>query len=205
MSGTTSTTRRRRSPAPDVWAGDAADWKRRGGPHTVTLPSGMRVTARVLGITSMARLEGLPTDLTDAVVLHVANLEQGGLPAVIGAELAAQKTDPEAAARLAKHVADFGRLTRHLVAEALVEPKLTVDELDDIPDDDLDLLMRIVTGRAAFDAAGVRIGVEPLDAWATFRHEHGCDGRTDEQGHAAACEACTRALAALSSLHLDPV
>jgi hypothetical protein len=192
----TQTTRARRqsSPKPPDWAGTAANWKARGGPHRITLPSGMRVQARVLGLASLARLDGLPDDLTDAVVLHVANLEQGGLPAVIGAELAAQKTDPEAAARLAKHVADFALLTRHLVAEALVEPAMTVGDLDQVPEDDLEMLMRIVTGRQAFDAAGIRIGVEPVDAWATFRHEHECSED---------CPRCIEARRRLSSLHLD--
>lgn len=200
MTQTTQRASRRASKTPEEegWAGTADAWKKRGGPHRITLPSGMRVRARVLGLATLARLEGLPEDLTDAVVLHVANLEAGGLPAVIGVELANQKTDPEAAARLAKHVADFGRLTKHLVAEALVEPAMTVDELDEIPDDDLEMLMRIVTGRQAFDAAGIRIGVEPVDAWATFRHAHGCDELRDED-----CPRCLEARRRLSSLHVD--
>jgi len=54
--------------------------------------------------------------------------------------------------------------------------------------------MRIVTGRQTFDAAGVRIGVEPLDAWATFRDEHGC---------APDCQACVTARGRLSSVLFD--
>jgi hypothetical protein len=184
--------RDRRSPTTsDDWAGTATAWKKRGGPHRITLPSGQRVLARVLGLGSLARLDGLPEDLTDAVVLHVVNLEHGGLPAVIAAELGAVSTDPEVAARVSQRISDFGRLTKHLVAEALVEPKLSIGDLEQIPEDDLEMLMRIVTGRQTFDAAGVRIGVEPLDAWATFPREHGC---------AADCEACKNALAALSSV-----
>lgn len=186
---------------PNDWAGSASAWKKRGAPHRITLPSGQRVLARVLGLATLARLEGLPEDLTDSVVLHVTNLERGGLPAVIGAELGKVETDPEAAARVQKYVADFGVLTRYLVAEALVEPELSVDELTQIPEDDLEMLMRIATGRQAFDAAGVRIGVEPVDAWATFRHEHGCDG--GELGSDTPCPACARALAAVSTVQLD--
>jgi hypothetical protein len=185
---------RRKPSTSEEWAGTAAGWKKRGGPHRITLPSGMRVQARVLGLASMARLDGLPTELTDAVVLHVANLENGGLPAVIGVELAKQKTDPEAAGRLAKHVSDFNELSKHLVAAALVDPVMTVDDLQAVPDEDLEMLMRIVTGRAAFDAAGVRIGVEPVDAWATFRDEHKC---------APDCAHCVEARRRLSSLYVD--
>ena len=191
------TTREKQSPAKAEWAaGTAAAWKKRGGPHRITLPSGQRVLARVLGLAGLGRLDGLPDDLVDAVVLHVVNLEHGGLPAVIAAELGTVNTDPEAAARVQKRIADFGRLTKHLVAEALVEPTMTVKELEAIPEDDLEMLMRIVTGRQNFDAAGVRIGVEPIDAWGTFPAEHGCP---------ADCEACARSLAALSSIDVGEV
>lgn len=194
--------RERTSPAKNDWvAGTASAWKKRGGPHRITLPSGQRVLARVLGLGSLARLDGLPEDLVDAVVLHVVNLEHGGLPAVIAAELGNVNTDPEIAARVSQRISAFGRLTKYLVAEALVEPKLTVAELEEIPEDDLEMLMRIVTGRQQFDAAGVRIGVEALDAWATFRHAHGCD----KLGSDAPCEACKNAQAALSSIDVGGV
>jgi hypothetical protein len=189
--------RERQSPAKNDWApGTATAWKKRGGPHRITLPSGQRVLARVLGMASLSRLEALPEDLTDAVVLHVVNLEHGGLPAVIGAELGKVTSDPEVAARVQQRISDFARLTKHAVAEALVEPTLTVKELEQIPPDDLEMLMRIVTGRQPFDAAGVRIGVEPIDAWATFPSSHQCP---------ADCEACKNALAALSSVDVGDV
>ena len=188
-------TRTAKSSTPDGWAASGAAWKKRGGPHRITLPSGQRVLARVLGLASMAALDGLPRDLSDAVLLHVANLEAGGLPAVIGAELAqADAGDDDAAERADRHVQEFLALTKHLVAAALVEPQLTPDELSDVPEQDLEFLMRIVTARQAYDAEGVRIGVEPVDAWATFRHEHGC---------AEDCQACGQALRRLSSLQLD--
>jgi len=71
---------------------------------------------------------------------------------------------------------------------------MTVQGLKGVPEEDLEMLMRIVTGRQSFDAAGVRIGVEPLDAWATFRDEHEC---------APDCQACVEARRQLSSLQLD--
>jgi len=183
-----------RTPKTEAWAGTAGSWKKRGGPHRITLPSGQRVLARVLGLSQLARLEGLPDDLTDAVVMHVVNLEHGGLPAAIGAELSkAGHGDEQAAEKANQYIADFGRLTKHLVAEALVEPALSVDDLDEVPEEDLEMLMRIVTGRQTFDAAGVRIGVEPLDAWATFCDEHGCD---------PGCPACLAARGRLSSVLL---
>jgi hypothetical protein len=186
-------TKTAKPPTPEAWAGSAGSWKKRGGPHQITLPSGQRVLARVLGLSSLARLDGLPDDLVDAVVLHVVNAERGGLPAVIGAEIANANGDEKAQEQAAKHIAEFGRLTKYLVAEALVEPKLTVDDLDDVPEEDLEMLMRIVTGRQSFDAVGVRIGVEPLDAWETWRSKHGCP---DD------CPHCEDARSALSSIML---
>lgn len=65
---------RPRSKPENGWAGTADEWKRRAGPHNVTLASGQQVTFRVLGLGTLVRLDALPDDLNEAVVLHVANL-----------------------------------------------------------------------------------------------------------------------------------
>jgi hypothetical protein len=188
-------TKTAKPPTPEAWAGSAGSWKKRGGPHRSLSPPGSACSRTCSASPSWPELEGLPDDLTDAVVMHVVNLEHGGLPAAIGAELSKAATaTSRRPRRRTKYIADFGRLTKHLVAEALVEPELTVDDLDEVPEEDLEMLMRIVTGRQTFDAAGVRIGVEPLDAWATFRDEHGCPPD---------CEACVKARGRLSSVLLD--
>lgn len=159
----------------EAWAGSPADWKRRAGPHRVTLNSGMRALIRVLGMGVLSRLEALPDDLTQAVILHYEHIEQGGLVAVIAENMVAGgQGDQEAAERALKLTRDLGELTRRIVVEALIEPKMTLAELDEIPELDLEELMRISTGRQAFDAEGVTIGVEPLDPWAQFRHLHNC-------------------------------
>jgi hypothetical protein len=185
------------APAEKRWAGSADEWRRRAGPHDLSCPSGMAVTVRLLGIGTLVRLEGLSDELNEAVLLHVANHDRGGLPAVIGEEMiAAARGDEAATERAVELTRRLGEMTKLLVCEALVEPKLSVDELDAIPEADLEFLMRVVTGRQPFDAAGRQIGVEPLDAWATFRDEHRCP---------AGCEACARVSRTLSTVHLDDV
>ncbi len=192
------TKRRPRAAEPTPWAGSAEEWRRRAGPHEISLPSGMQVTVRILGLNTLARMDSLPEELNEAVLLHIANRERGGLAAVIGDEmLASVGPDGDAHAQRAEELTRrLGELTKALVSEALVEPKVAFDELDELPDEDLEFLMRVVTGRQPFDARGVRIGVEALDPWATFRDEHRCPPD---------CEACTRARGALSTVHLGPV
>lgn len=183
-------------PKKDTWAGTAEEWSRRAGPHNVTLSSGQQVTFRILGLQSLVRLDGLPDDLTAAVALHVANLERGGLSAVIGEHMEKAISDPAEAEKALALTKQLGDLTVELVAAALVEPKMSAAQLRDpdlVPEGDLEDLMRLCTGRVNFDSRGVRIGVEPISSAATFRHHHGCGED---------CEGCKAALAELSSLDL---
>lgn len=178
------------------WAGTAEEWKRRAGPHQVTLGSGQRVTFKILSLRTLVDLDALPGDLNEAVTLHIANLDRGGLGTVIAEHTAKGISDPAEAERARELLRDLGRLTRHLVVESLVEPALTVDELDEIPEADLEELMLLCTGRKAFDSMGVRIGVEPINTLARFRDRHECPPD---------CAACAQILDDLSSLHLDAV
>lgn len=189
----------RTKPAPtsNGWAGTAGEWKQRAGPHDIALPSGMTVTVKLIGLATLARLDALPDDLNEAVLLHLANHDRGGLPAVIGDEmLNAARGDEKASERASDLTRSLGNLTRELVLAALVDPKLTFDELDDVPESDLEFLMRVVSGRQPFDAAGRRIGVEPLEPWATFRDAHQCG---------ESCDACLQAQRELSSVHVGDV
>lgn len=176
------------------WAGSLADWKRRAGPHNATLKSGQRVTFRVLGLGELALLDAVPDHLRELVALHQLNRGAGGIDAVIAREMLDVQTDPSKAAEFQQRLRDLAEVTKRLVVEALVEPKVTLDDLDGLPWEDLEELMRLCTGQLPFDSAGVRVGVEALDAWATFREEHRCP----DEG----CEACARAQGRLSTVHV---
>lgn len=190
------------------WAGSKKEWSQRAGPHNVTLNSGMRITFRILGLQTLIRMDALPEELTEAVVLHMANLDKGGLEAVIGAAMSQAITDPKAAERALELTRNLGEITKHLVAAALVSPKLTFDELSDpdlVPEADLEELMRLCTGRQAFDSRGVRIGVEPLDVLARFRYHHSEPRRSAPCLGDESCPACRATIDDMSSVHMGGV
>lgn len=185
------------------WADSKAAWKKRAGPHNITLASGQKLTIKVYGVGELLLLGAVPEDLRDVVGLHLINRDRGGIDAVIGAELVELNGgDPAKNEKLQQRLRDAARLTKTLVLEALRPsyPDLTMEELDEFPWDDLEELMRICTGQQAFDSRGVRIGVERIDSWATFQHEH-----RDGPCLGADCERCARARQTLSSLHVVSV
>ena len=188
------------------WADSKTTWAKHAGPHNLTLASGQKVTARVFGIGELLVRNAIPEGLRDTVALQLLNRDKGGIGAVIGAdllELNRNGTDPAASEAFQQRLRDAREMTKLLVAEALVSPRMTVEELDDpalVPWEDVEELMRIVTGQQPFDSRGVRVGVERIDAWATFQHEH-ADGPCLGEG----CPRCQRALEALSSHDLVSV
>jgi hypothetical protein len=190
-------------PSSNGWADSKTAWKKRAGPHNVTLGSGTKVTIKVFGVGELLLHNAIPETLRDTVALHLLNLNQGGISAVIGGdliELNRNGTDPAESEKFQQRLRASAELTKLLVVEALVDPKLTLDELDEIPWEDQEELMRLCTGQQAFDSRGVRIGVEPVDSWATFQDEH-----RDGPCMGADCERCQRARQALSSLHVVSV
>lgn len=181
------------------WKPDtAADWKKRAGPHRFTLASGQKVLAKVMSVGQLVMLDAVPEHLRDTVALHLMNRQQGGIDAVVAKELLEAEKDDQAADRLQKRLRDLAELTKRIVVEAVVEPKLTIEMIDagDVPWDDLEELFRLCTGQQPFDSAGVRVGVERVDAFLQFQREHRtgkCLGPD--------CPRCARALDSLSSLH----
>lgn len=206
----TSTTGRGSSPRKHPAAehqptGGLAQWKNRAGPHTATLCLGTTVEFRLLSIDELALHGALPDELRELVALHYLNLEKGGLDAVLADDVVKSTAGPEAQARLERHTRQAWELNKTLAALALLavndEPVKISDpnELDGVPVDELHQLVRLVTGREAFDSRGVRIGVEPLDVLARFHHHHGIPGEP------SACEACLAYRRELSSLHVGAV
>lgn len=185
------------------WAGSKTDWKRRAGPHNVTLQSGQKVTIRVFGVGELLVRDAIPEDLRDTVALHLMNLDKGGIGAVIGADLLdlnRNGDDPAASETFQARLRDARRMSVLLVSEALVSPTMTPAELEEIPWEDVEELTRLCTGQQRFDSRGVTVGAERIDAWATFQDEHR-DGPCLGQG----CPGCERARQALSALQLVPL
>lgn len=187
------------SPPPSL-----AAWQARAT-HTITLPSGQRVQIRVVGIGTLLEKGDLPEDLLEIAVLELTS--EGGATAALASDLAGAENGNREKAM--ERIASYGEFQRHLVCSAVVgveteqgtfEPlTLTPDDIASgtLPEDDLAMIAEIVQRLRAHDARGVRIGVEPLDRWATFREAHGCPD--------ANCEGCTKLVAALSSVDVGAV
>lgn len=182
---------------------ELAVWQARST-HKLTLPSGQRVQIRIPGIATILEKGDLPEDLLEIALLELTS--EGGATAALAAELASGNGNQ---AKAIERLARYGEFQRHLVGAAVMGVEtspdvftpitLTPEDLLDgsLPEDDLAMIAEIVQRLRAHDARGVRIGVEPIDRWATFREAHGCP---DED-----CEGCAKLIEALSSVDLDAV
>lgn len=200
-------TAQRTSPLGNGWAGSADEWASRKR-HDVVLPSGMRATIEIPELGLLVLANAVPTDLVELAREEVTNAL--GVTGAYGKRIAEldDSSDehpdgtPESRAKIAELTATFARLLKWLVAEhVLVSPKVTVEQLSEgtFPLSDLDWLYGVAMRRVSEDALGRRLGVAPLDAFATFRHEHGLDPCP------AGCEGCARTRQALSTVDLDRV
>lgn len=173
-------------PSSADWAGTLDDWRMRGR-HRVELPSSQRVVVRTVTLDELAAANGLPDDLVRVALAEIAT--DTGAAGLVAEKL---RLDTPDGLKEARQIIDsLAELTRRLVVTAVVEPQLTDVTVRDLPPDDLAMIAAIATRRVQFDAAGRRVGVEPLDTFATFRREHGCDED---------CPHCAAARMALSSV-----
>lgn len=155
-----------------------------------TLPTGAKIVLRTLTLDELAAIDGLPDDL-----LRVALLEMtpGGIATEIARlvrrhEGSEDDTSVEEAQKLSQANV---QLVNRLVQAAVVEPALTLEQVETLDGFDKAMIAGIASRRIGFDAAGRRVGVEPLDTFATFLREHGC---------AEGCPACEKSRLALSTV-----
>ena len=164
--------------------------------HTITVPSGATVKIRIPGIGTILAGGELPHQLVRLALLDLSS-PKGAAHAL--RQLLEDIVDDEKRDQLLEETTRFREYQCHLVASALLEPTLTVDEImsGDFPEDDLALIAEIVQRDRIFDARGVRIGVEPLDRWDRFHQEHGLDPED--------CEHCRVLQKQLSSVDVGAV
>ena len=123
-----------------------AGWKK-AKRHAVVLPSGFEVEIEVPNLPLMIKTGTIPNHLLDAA---------------LGAIERQQVTT-----ELIKEQADFFEL---LVSTMVVEPKLTVEEVREIPFEDVELLVEIGTRQRDVDAVGNHIGgLHTSKEWRQFR------------------------------------
>lgn len=175
-----------------AWADSKAGWRRRGL-HRVTLPSSQRVLMRIPDLAKM--VEGpesaIPGHLLAIALREV--IDQTDAARTLVDQIKAGETD-----EAVKTVGELNELERWIVTQSVVEPEITVDDINEglIPPEDLAMIAAIARRERFTDARGVTIGVAPLDDFAVFRDAHGCAQGDGEEG----CEACRTVQAAFSSV-----
>lgn len=161
-------------------AGTIEEWRQRRR-LDVTLPSGMQITMRLVTLDELAADDGLPEDLVRVALISG---QPGGIVQAIAKELEGvdsmseelQKADTAAIGRAQKLSQDNLLLRDRLVMRAVVEPQLTLEDVLDLDGYDKDMIAGIASRRMGldFDAAGRRIGAEPLSTFHVFASQHGC-------------------------------
>lgn len=124
-----------------------AAWKK-AAVHDITLSSGVEVKIKLPNLPELVASGDFPNHLVE-VAISVAS----GETKVTAEEVKAQ--------------AEF---FREVVSRTLVEPALTVDDVKELPFEDVELLAAIATRQRDVDALGHHIaGLDKSDDWRRFR------------------------------------
>jgi hypothetical protein len=179
------------------WAGTKDGWRQRGL-HRVTLPSTQRVLLRIPDLAKL--LEGpdaaVPTHLLSIALREV--IDQADAARTLVDQIKAGQTD-----EAVKTVGELNELDRWIVTQTVVEPEVTLEDVEAglVPPEDMAMIAAIARRERFTDARGVTIGVVPLDDFAVFREKHGCPEGVGETG----CQACQEVQAAFSSVDVGAV
>jgi hypothetical protein len=128
----------------------------------------MVVIARIPNVAMLIKADAIPQHL-----LEVAMRDAMGQPLVPSqnGEAAEGEPEPTLSTELMKQAVE---LQEWLVTQMVIEPALEVEDLEELPQEDVDMLVAIAQRNRFRDAAGVRLGVMPLDEAERFRHWHKC-------------------------------
>lgn len=162
----TDSKRSRKPVSKEAWA-KASD----SGPHLATLPSGNVVRFRIPSSSALLRSGRLPEHLREAAIVfgsHPDGMEELMRELVLAAALRGPGQET-----LARVISAGQDLTPYLIAEMLVEPEVTPEEVAEgmFPELDLRMLLEFAERRRSVDAEGNRLPIVTLDEWATFRRE----------------------------------
>ncbi len=159
------------------WAGLAV--------HTVTLPSGAVVRIKIPDLSLLLAGGAVPDRLRTVALRQLTEDIRDAQASPAAVDAPPIEIDEE-------HLVGLAELTRWLVAQTLVEPEVTEVEIEDgiVPNEDILMLTQFASRERTVDAAGMRLGVEPIDRWEVWRGFHGCP---DD------CEHCSAAVEALTT------
>lgn len=177
-----------------AWADDKDAWLNRV--HDAVLTSGIRVTYRDLSLGEFAELDALPEELLELAVREWA--EPGSLSDYAvepQRQLPAKPTKKQRAAaneETRKRFDQIKTLNRQVIMAALVAPKLTTEELEQVPMPDLEMLSGLINRTIAQDAAGRTVGVVLVDRFRAILAAHGIERCAPD---CASCEEARRQMA----------
>lgn len=130
----------------------AAAWKR-AATHTVTLHSGAVVEIKIPDLPKLIEAGAIPSSLVDAA-LAVAGAVSQGTPEAPSRELIIQE----------------GEFKDILVRLTVVTPKLSEEDVKDIPTEDKEIITEIATRQRDMDAEGNHIsGLDKSEKFRKFR------------------------------------
>lgn len=135
------------TPAPE---NTASAWKA-AAVHDATLPSGFKVKVKVPNLTAMAKAGTLPNELLDLVTKDAAT----------------GPTDPPP---LQEQIDEQYKFNRCLTVLTVVEPKITDGDFDEIPAEDVQMIVQIALRQTDMDAIGHQLGgLETIESFRQFR------------------------------------
>ncbi len=147
------------------------------GPHLAVLPSRSVVRFRIPEPGALLRAGRLPNELREAAIIftsHPDGTDELMRELVITAALRGPGQDT-----IASVIAAGTAVTHHLIAEMLVEPSVTPEQVEEgiLPELDVRMLLEFAERLRNTDAEGNVLPIVTMDQWATFRRERrGPDG-----------------------------
>lgn len=141
------------------------------GPHLAVLPTGKVVKFRIPDTSALLRAGRIPTELRETCLAIAAHPEgyEGYLEDL--SRISMHRRGGEGG--LIATVLEEGlKVTYHLVAEMLVEPEVSAEEVEagTFHRFDVDMLLEFADRRRSVDAAGNRLPIITVDEWARFRN-----------------------------------
>lgn len=153
-------------------------WRKRNdaGPHLAVFPSGATLKFRIPDQGTLLRAGRLPQRLRETALMCAAHPE--GAEGYMRDLVMAATVSTERNETVSQAIEDGIALGHELVAEMLVEPQVTPEEVEagQFPELDVKMLLEFAERRRNVDAAGNRVPVIVLHEWATFRHEPESNG-----------------------------
>lgn len=123
------------------------EWKKKKVHEGVTLPSGAEVSIQIPNLPALIKSGKIPNNLLDEAI-RAAEGEK------ISAEAIGEQND----------------FTRKMVALTVVEPEVSEEDVDEIPFEDVEMLVSIATRQRDIDAEGKHLGgLHNSDEWRRFR------------------------------------